>query len=127
MNTQKEVFNKLFKEDKTELATQKIELAVPNLSGYSQKAQSTYNDAKKNARGIVSKAADEMLGARKKISDIVKELSKQFAKVSKQADDLGVDINNTQVGKNFAKVSKELEDYSISTLELQRKIEKFNI
>ena len=28
MNTQKEVFNKLFKEDKTELATQKIELAT---------------------------------------------------------------------------------------------------
>jgi len=127
MNTQKEVFNKLFKEDKTELATQKVELAMPNLNEYSQKAQSTYNDAKKNARGIVSKAADEMFGARKKISDIVKELSKQFAKVSKQADDLGVDINNTQVGKNFAKVSKELEDYSISTLELQRKIEKFNI
>ena len=28
MNTQKEVFNKLFKEDKTELATQKVELAL---------------------------------------------------------------------------------------------------
>ena len=28
MNTQREVFNKLFKEEKTELATQKIELAM---------------------------------------------------------------------------------------------------
>ena len=28
MNTQKEVFNKLFKEEKTELATQKVELAL---------------------------------------------------------------------------------------------------
>tara|TARA_R110000772_G_scaffold132769_1_gene241251 strand:+ start:408 stop:761 length:354 start_codon:yes stop_codon:yes gene_type:complete len=28
MNTQREVFNKLFKEEKTELATQKIELAL---------------------------------------------------------------------------------------------------
>ena len=28
MNTQREVFNKLFKEEKTELATQKVELAT---------------------------------------------------------------------------------------------------
>jgi len=28
MNTQREVFNKLFKEEKTELATQKIELSI---------------------------------------------------------------------------------------------------
>ena len=127
MKTQREVFNKLFKEEKTELSAQKIELAMPNLTGYSQKAQGAYNDAKKNARGVISRAADEMFSARKKISDIVKDLSKQFVKVSKQAEDLGVDINNTKVGKNFAKVSKELEDYSISALELQRKIQKFNI
>tara|TARA_R110000796_G_scaffold71538_1_gene162415 strand:+ start:234 stop:617 length:384 start_codon:yes stop_codon:yes gene_type:complete len=39
MNTQREVFNKLFKEEKTELATQKIELA--------RKPQSILKDVKK--------------------------------------------------------------------------------
>jgi methyl-accepting chemotaxis protein len=39
MNTQKEVFNKLFKDEKTELATQKIELA--------RKPQSILKDVKK--------------------------------------------------------------------------------
>ena len=127
MNTQKEVFNKLFKEEKTELSAQKIELAMPNLTGYSQKAQSELNDGKKSARNVIRKGADEMFNARKKISNIIKDFGNQFEKVKKQADDLGVDINNTKVGKNFAKVSKELENYAISALELQRKIEKFNI
>lgn len=127
MKTQRKVFNKLFKEDKVELSAEKIELAMPSLTEYSQKAQGAYNDGRTSARGVVSKAADEMFDARKKISNIIKDFSKQFQKVSKQADDLGVDINNTKVGKNFAKVGKELEDYSISALELQRKIEKFNI
>jgi len=39
MNTQREVFNKLFKEEKTELATQKVELA--------RKPQSILKDVKK--------------------------------------------------------------------------------
>jgi len=39
MNTQKEVFNKLFKEEKTELSTQKVELA--------RKPQSILKDVKK--------------------------------------------------------------------------------
>lgn len=127
MNTQREVFNKLFKEEKTELSTQKIELAMPNLTGYSQKAQSELNDGKKSARNVIRKGADEMFNARKKILNIIKDFDNQFQKVKKQADDLGVDINNTKVGKNFAKVSKELENYAISSLELKRKIEKFNI
>ena len=32
---------------------------MPNLTGYSQKAQGAYNDAKKNARGVISRAADD--------------------------------------------------------------------
>ena len=43
MNTQREVFNKLFKEEKTELATQKIELnMVKNIESGSKKADSLY-------------------------------------------------------------------------------------
>ena len=100
---------------------------MPNLTQYSQKAQSEYNDAKTSARGIISKAADEMFDARKKISNIIKDIGKQYAEVIGMAEDLGVNINDTKVGKNFSKVSEELENYSISALELQRKIEKFNI
>lgn len=112
---------------KTELGSHEVELAMPNLTGYLERAQSAYNDGKTNARGVVQRAADEMFDARKQISNVVKDLSKQFQKVSKQADDLGVDINSTKVGKNFAEISKQLEEYSISALELQRKLEKFNI
>lgn len=111
----------------TELKSHEVELAAPNLTSYLEKAQSAYNDGKTNARGVVQRAADEMLDARKQISNIVKDLDKQFEKVSKTADDLGVDIYSTKVGKNFAEVSKQLEEYSISALELQRKLEKFNI
>ena len=112
---------------KTELKSHEVELAMPNLKGYLDRAQSAYNDGKTNARGVVQRAADEMFDARKQISTIVKDLSKQFEKVSKQADDLGVDIYSTKVGKNFAEVSKQIEDYSISAQELQLKLEKFNI
>ena len=124
-NIQK-VYSKLPKQE-VELSAHKIELAMPNLTQYSQKAQSEYNDAKTSARGIISKAADEMFDARKKISNIIKDIGKQYAEVIGMAEDLGVNINDTKVGKNFSKVSEELEGYSISALELQRKLEKFKI
>jgi hypothetical protein len=125
MSTHKTVYNKLF--SKQELSAEKVELAAPNLTQYSQKAQSAYNDGKTSARGIIGRAADEMFDARKTISNIIKDFGNQYEKIKQQANDLGVNIDDTKVGQNFAKVSKELEDYSISALELQRKIEKFNI
>ena len=49
MNTQREVFNKLFKEDKVELSAEKIELAT-EFKEFSQKAQSIYLDARNLAQ-----------------------------------------------------------------------------
>lgn len=127
MKSRLEIILEKLPNQEVELSAQKVELAMPNLTQYSQKAQSEYNDAKTSARGIISKAADEMFDARKKISNIIKDIGKQYAEVIGMAEDLGVNINDTKVGKNFSKVSEELENYSISALELQRKIEKFNI
>ena len=131
MNTKERAFNLIAKTQqhlqKEELGSQKVELAAPSLQEYFQKAQRIYLDARTAAEQKVHNGADEMFQARKELSNLSKELDKQFQKVSKTADDLGVDIYTTQVGKNFKAASEEIEKYSIDSQSAQLKIEKFKI
>ena len=97
MNTQREVFNKLFKEEKTELATQKIELGliddikqiknkVDKMIGFvrqdSKEIQSAINAAKRTKIGL------------DKTDNLAKELLKLVKDFENKADDLGIDIPN---------------------------------
>jgi hypothetical protein len=84
MNTQKEVFNKLFKEDKTELATQKVELGIfDDVEKLKNKALSASKQAEKKVLGALSDFADSTSALEQAIK--ITEQGKQKAK------ELGVD------------------------------------
>ena len=90
MNTQKEVFNKLFKEEKVELATQKIELAL-------------VDDLIKDA-GIVE-------GKLKSLINLVARRETDFKKIESIADKIGIklDSKTIQAGKFFRDLEKKLK------------------
>ena len=93
MNTQKEVFNKLFKEEKTELSTQKVELA--------RKPQSILKDVKK----LDSKLKSEE-GKIDKIYLNYKNAQKEFVKLM---DSINSDLDKYEDDlKDIMDVAKEI-------------------
>ena len=96
MKTQREVFNKLFKEEKVELATQKVELARKpqsilseankldsKLRSMESKIEKAYLNYKQNQKEWVSKLSDIEQDADKLEDDLVKILD--------AAQEIGVD------------------------------------
>ena len=79
MKTQREVFNKLFKEDKTELATQKVELGIfDDIEKLKNKALSASKRAEKSVLSALSDFADSTSALEQAIK--ITEDGKQKAK-----------------------------------------------
>jgi hypothetical protein len=91
MNTQKEVFNKLFKEDIIEFSTQKVEL------GLSQDLLRDYKEAVNkftDAESTMDKAL-EMLKNAKKIYNEIEQKSKELGfKVDSEVSKLGNNLDS---------------------------------
>ena len=110
MRTQKEVFNKLFKEEKVELSAQKIELAT-EFKEFSKKAQSIYLDARNLAQKDLLNLRDKIEDGERKLSKLSSELNSEIDRVAKQAKLIGVDIKETTVYKNMIKATQEVMSY----------------
>jgi len=113
MNTQREVFNKLFKEDKVELSAEKIELAT-EFKEFSQKAQSIYLDARNLAQKDLMNLRDKIEDGERKLLKLSSELNSEISRVGKQAKSIGVDIKETTVYKNMTKAVQEVMSYEDS-------------
>ena len=129
MNTQKNVnqrLSKLYSKDtKQELSSEKVELALDGeLKSQGQKAQSIFNDGRKNAIAQIQKAGDEMGSAKKKLEALLKDIDNAYSKAKKTADEIGVDLDSTSVGKSFKQTYSEVEDFVISAGDLRLKLLK---
>jgi len=95
MNTQREVFNKLFKEEKTELATQKIELnMVKNVESNSKKAESLFEQGVKkifSAIGEIQSAIQVL----EKSKDIANKSLREGKELEKLADKIGAELTSS--------------------------------
>ena len=129
MNTQKEVFNKLFKEDKTELATQKVELdLVGNLRKY-PKGFSKYESEGKGLIKLSERLKNELSDVKKAIlkwsevgdsitNDILNDLKKFDAKAKELGfiAEIQIDYSNARdvydkyddLSKKYERIAKEL-------------------
>jgi len=127
MNTQKEVFNKLFKEEKTELATQKIELAANQFKEFGQKAQSIYLDARNLAQKDLMNLRDKIEDGERKLIKLSGDLNAEISRVGKQAKSIGVDIKETTVYKNMTKAVQEVMSYEDSLKKAITKTKGFKL
>ena len=89
MKTQREVFNKLFKEDKTELSAKKIDLAL--LDGIERGVDKIYNDIVR-ADGILSKAGNDAESIAKNVSLKAESEMDVLNKAEDMAKELGVNL-----------------------------------
>lgn len=126
MKTQREVFNKLFKEDKTELSAEKIELAT-EFKEFSQKAQSIYLDARNLAQKDLMNLRDKIEDGERKLLKLSSELNSEISRVGKQAKSIGVDIKETTVYKNMTKAVQEVMYYEDSLKKAITKTKGFKL
>ena len=132
MNTQREVFNKLFKEEKTELATQKIEL------GIMQDVKEAYNEHKqqrKNVDNTINDWYSSLFKVRDKFPKIENEykqfktktfiLEKAVEEMESIAKELGVQPNSLDFynsAKSLINTSKDIDDEFKEAKKIESKI-----
>tara|TARA_R110000868_G_scaffold176679_1_gene414594 strand:+ start:44 stop:424 length:381 start_codon:yes stop_codon:yes gene_type:complete len=111
-----------------ELSAHNVELALDgDLKEQGQKAQSIFNDGRKNANNVIMKAVSELENAKKSLNTLSKQIDTTYSKALKSAKEIGVDLDGTTVGKNYKKAFSDVEDYLISTTSAISKLSKFKI
>ena len=108
--------------------TEKIELALDGqLKDQGQKAQSIFNDGRKDAEQVVLEASGKMENAKKDLEKLAKQIDSTYSEALKKAKDLGVDLDGTTVGKNYKKAYGDVTEYIISSSTAISKLRKFSI
>ena len=107
---------------------QKIELALDSqLKDIEQKAQSVFNDGRRDALQEVLSGAGKMEAAQKKLQKLQNEVDAAYADGKRKAKELGIDLDSTTVGKNFKRAFNDVNDYIISSQSAVSKLRKFKL
>ncbi len=113
MNTQKRVFKKLAQAEKTELATQKVELAL-NLGGIksmSSKLKSNIKSYQKKFSvldDLVREIGSEARELDGRVDKFYKEVKKIEVEGKVSAKELGVDFFDTPIGKEVDSINTSI-------------------
>ena len=103
MNTQKQVFKKLFKEDlenhKIELASQKVELSL--LSDFEKNFNSVLDDLNKTEPEYnkIKQSAKVLYSDLEKVNTKTEDVISEFNKLEKISNDLGLKLDSNTLGK----------------------------
>jgi hypothetical protein len=119
MNTQKSIYNKLFKEEATELASHEIELATINPADYEKKAAEILDNANKFAAKANASLVSNYDDATNKIKAIGKELENEFGVLQSKAQELGLDVVKTPIGKELLKAVGTVDDYRMKANQMR--------
>ena len=138
MNTRKTVYNKLFKEE-TKLATHEIELAlVDDLNEIISEAKRVIslqedglkwfnkaNEAHKQFLVQLSDSIGVIQSSEKYIPKLPEQILSTAAKISKQAQDLGIDAKQIKGYVDALKLAGELSDNSGRSKDFLSQLQKF--
>tara|TARA_R110002167_G_scaffold83968_1_gene228371 strand:+ start:122 stop:523 length:402 start_codon:yes stop_codon:yes gene_type:complete len=132
MNTQREVFNKLFKEEKTELATQKIELGIMQDV---QKSMNTHKQKRKSLDDSSDRWYSDLFKVRDKFSKIevdykdfkssLSDLEKFIKELENMAKELGVQpssLDGYNEAKGLINTSDDMDDVYKEAKKMESKI-----
>ena len=134
MNTTKSVYNRLFQEDKVELASERVELGlVEDVASAKKQAQAQLTKFLKSD-AIVQKAVtslksvyDEIFVNRNYAKKKTDELSKIETTLTKQAADLGLDVKQLPVFKELMdtySILGQVDDAIMNSIDAVNKVNK---
>ncbi len=123
----KQLFNRVADIAKEQEPLQ-VELALDSqIKDIEQKAQSIFNDGRRDALQEVVSAAGKMQDAQKRLEKLQQQIDNSYADAKRVAKDIGVDLDNTTVGQNFKRAFNDVNDYIISSQNAVSKLRKFKL
>jgi len=123
----KQLFNRVADIAKEQEPLQ-VELALDSqIKDIEQKAQSIFNDGRRDALQEVVSAAGKMQDAQKRLEKLQQQIDNSYADAKKVAKDIGVDLDSTTVGQNFKRAFNDVNDYIISSQNAVSKLRKFKL
>ncbi len=123
----KQLFNRVADIAKDQEPLQ-VELALDSqIKDIEQKAQSIFNDGRRDALQEVVSAAGKMQDAQKRLEKLQQQIDNSYADAKRVAKDIGVDLDNTTVGQNFKRAFNDVNDYIISSQNAVSKLRKFKL
>ncbi len=124
MSTLKTVFNKLTKEDKVELKSEKIELANYDFKEYMKLYDKSFTNYRTDYRKNIN-AAKTVID--KHFSDVLKireKAEKEMDEFGSKTKELGIDFRKTKQFREFQELKKILLSRESSIREKQKEISK---
>ena len=124
MNTQREVFNKLFKEEKTELSAQKVELAQYDFTKYMKDYDSSFTKQRNKVRDGLKSAKTALDLHFSDVNKILNSAEKEMDDFGKKAKELGFDFRQSKNWQTFQELKKILLSRISNVKEKQKEISK---
>ena len=123
----KQLFNRVADIAKDQEPLQ-VQLALDSqIKDTEQKAQSIFNDGRRDALQEVVSEAGKMQDAQKRLEKLQQQIDNSYADAKRVAKDIGVDLDNTTVGQNFKRAFNDVNDYIISSQNAVSKLRKFKL
>ena len=108
MNTTKSVYNRLFSEDKVELAAERVELAGYNFKAYKADYDKLFNVYRDNFRSAINASLKAVTNYEQNLFDLQRTMDAEYKDLVAKAKELGMTVEGSPKQKEYNEMTEIL-------------------
>lgn len=108
MNTTKSVYNRLFAEDKVELASERVELAGYNFKAYKADYDKLFNVYRDNFRSAINASLKAVTDYEQNLFDLQRTMDAEYKDLVAKAKELGMTVEGSPKQKEYNEMTEIL-------------------
>jgi flagellar motility protein MotE (MotC chaperone) len=108
MNTTKSVYNRLFAEDKVELASERVELAGYNFKAYKADYDKLFNVYRDNFRSAINASLKAVTNYEQNLFDLQRTMDAEYKDLVAKAKELGMTVEGSPKQKEYNEMTEIL-------------------
>ena len=108
MNTTKSVYNRLFAEDKVELASERVELAGYDFKAYKADYDKLFNVYRDNFRSAINASLKSVTDYGQNLFDLQRKMDSEYKDLVAKAKELGMTVDGSPKQKEYNEMTEIL-------------------
>ena len=108
MNTTKSVYNRLFAEDKVELAAERVELAGYDFKAYKADYDKLFNVYRDNFRSAINASLKAVTNYEQNLFDLQRTMDAEYKDLVAKAKELGMTVDGSPKQKEYNEMTEIL-------------------
>ena len=108
MNTTKSVYNRLFAEDKVELAAERVELAGYDFKAYKADYDKLFNVYRDNFRSAINASLKSVTDYGQNLFDLQRKMDAEYKDLVAKAKELGMTVDGSPKQKEYNEMTEIL-------------------